>query len=352
MESPTDAKPLVDRFGRFVASRFEELGGRIEFQPQDHFGDHLRVSFGGPSDGRILLLGHLDTVWPPGEIRRRPFAVNGNIASGPGIFDMKAGIWLMWMALSALRQLRGGPIRPVGILLTSDEEMGSESSRSLIEAEARCSSTVFVLEPSLPGGALKTARKGVGRFTVRAIGRAAHAGVEPTKGVNAVEEMAHQVLQLQHMSDPSSGTTVTVGRIQGGTRANVVPAGAEVEVDVRVSSREAGERVSAAIHSLSPVVGGARLEVAGGINRPPMERNPDTARLFAEARRVASAMDKSLEEGSTGGASDGNLTAALEIPTLDGLGAVGDGAHRVTEHVEIDQLPWRAALVAGLIEQV
>src|SRR5262245_27099274 len=274
MESPTYDKPLTDKLVQFIADKFREIGGDIAFIPATKVGNHLRVTFSNSSTNRVLLLGHMDTVWSAGEIVRRPFKIENGRATGPGVFDMKAGIVLMWMAVRVLKA------PPVTILLTSDEEIGSTSSRDLIESEARQCSSVLVLEPSLPGGTLKTARKGSGRFTVKAIGRAAHAGVAPEKGVNAIEEIARQILKLQQMTAPATGTTVTVGVVQGGTRSNVVPAEAAVEIDVRVNSLLEAERVANLIKALSPELPGARLEIRGAMNRPPMERNADTARLF------------------------------------------------------------------------
>jgi glutamate carboxypeptidase len=323
--------------------QFEHEGAAIDLIPAEKFGSHLRVKFPSSSTDRILLLGHIDTVWPKGEVAKRPFAQTGGRATGPGVFDMKAGIILMWMALGALEE------KAVTVLLTSDEEVSSPSSRGLIESEAAVCRAVLVLEPSLPGGALKTARKGLGRFTAKAIGRAAHAGIDPEKGVNAIEEIARQILKLQRMSRPELGTTVTVGVVQGGTRSNVVPAEAAAEIDVRVTSMEEAERIALDIRQLSPELPDARLEIRGSIIRPPMERTADTAQLFDLARRLAKEIGIDLAEGSTGGASDGNFTAALGIPTLDGLGPVGGGAHALGEWVEIDSLPARAALVAGLI---
>jgi len=350
LESPSFDKPLVDRFARFAGGKFEEIGGEVDYVSADRFGDHLRVRFTGKSTDRILLLGHTDTVWPAGEIQKRPFRIDGGKALGPGVFDMKAGILLMWMAAGAFTKIRGGFNKSVTILLTSDEEIGSTSSRALIESEASQCKAVFVLEPSLPGGALKTARKGVGRFTVKAIGRAAHAGIDPSKGVNAIEEISRQIIKLQKMTGMGSGTTVTVGVVQGGTRSNVVPAEAAAEVDVRITSMEEAARIANAIKDLTPELPGAHLEIGGSINRPPMERTAETARLFENAQRIAARMGVDLKEGSTGGASDGNLTSALGIPTLDGLGAIGDGAHAVDEWVDIGSLPFRAALIAELIE--
>ena len=344
MESPSYDKNLTDKFVEFVAGKFRETGGQVDVIPATKVGNHVRAKFSGGAKEGVLLLGHNDTVWPAGEIEKRPFKIENGRAMGPGVFDMKAGIVLIWMVMRALKAI------PVTILLTSDEEIGSTSARALIESEASQCRSVFVLEPSLPGGALKTARKGVGRFTVKAIGRAAHAGVDPEKGVNAIEEISRQVLKLQRMTDSARGTTVTVGIVQGGTRSNVVPAEAAAEIDVRIASVDEGERVAKMIKALSPELPGARLEIRGAINRPPMERNTETARLFEAARLIAKEMGIDLKEGSTGGASDGNFTSALGIPTLDGLGAVGGGAHAVDEWVDMESLPQRAALIAGLIQ--
>lgn len=345
MESPSLDKPLVDRFVTFLGSQFEAIGGKAEIIPTERFGNHLVIRFDGASKDRVLLLGHTDTVFSAGETAKRPFKRENHRATGPGVFDMKAGIAVMWSAVRALGKLP----REVTVLLNSDEEIGSTSSRDLIQKEAAAARAVLVVEPSLPGGVLKTARKGVGRFTVKAIGRAAHAGLDPEKGVNAIEEIAHQVLELQRLSNPASGTTVTVGMIQGGTRINVVPAEAAVEIDVRISTMEEAERISGVLRSLKPRLPEARLEIRGGINRPPMERTADTARLFELAQAIGAELGMDVQEGSTGGASDGNFTSALGIPTLDGLGPVGDGAHSPGEFVDTTSLPGRAALLGGLI---
>src|SRR5688572_17132143 len=348
MDSPSVDKALVDRFGRFVGQNFQAIGGVVEYSPAERFGDHLIARFDGTSEERLLLLGHLDTVFAEGEARRRPFRIESGRAMGPGVFDMKAGIVLIWAALQALGTLS----RPVTVLLTSDEEVGSPSSRELIEKEAMRAKAVLVLEPSLPGGALKTERKGVGRFTIMASGWAAHAGIDPSRGINAIEEIAHQVLELQRMSDPSRGTSVTVGLIQGGSRVNVVPAEAAVEIDVRIPNTEEAARVTAAIRALQPRLPGSVLHIRGGINRPPMQRTGDTAKLLGLARTIGAELGIVVDEGSTGGASDGNFTSAMGIPTLDGLGAIGDGAHSLEEFVEVESLPGRAALIAGLIRKV
>ena len=348
MDSPTVDKPLVDRLVHYLGTRFQTLGGSVEYIPAERFGDHLVARFDGASKSRLLILGHTDTVFPAGEVGRRPFRIENDRATGPGVFDMKAGITLIWAALRA-----SGPLpRPVTVLLTSDEEMGSPSSRELIEREAGAADAVLVLEPSLPGGGIKTSRKGVGRFTVMASGRAAHAGIDPSRGINAIEEIAHQIVLLQGMSDGARGTTVTVGVVQGGTRVNVVPAEAAVEIDVRITSNEEAARITELIRALRPRLPGATLHIRGGINRPPMERTSDTGRLFEIARKIGEELGIRIEEGSTGGASDGNFTAAMGIPTLDGLGPIGDGAHSLEEYVEIASLPERAALIAGLIRQI
>jgi len=350
MDSPSTDKTLVDRFGRFVGKQFEGLGGSVEYVPSARFGDHVLARFGNSVSAQkpVLLLGHIDTVFQAGDAERRPFRIENGRATGPGVFDMKGGLTLMVAALRALNPLP----RPVTVLLTSDEELGSPSSRELIEREAHVAHAVLVMEPSLPDGALKTSRKGTGKFTIKATGRAAHAGIDPEKGINAIEEIAHQILELQQLSDSSRGTTVTVGVVQGGTRVNVVPAAAALEADVRVSNNDEAARIAAAIQGLRPRLPGSALEVRGGINRPPMERSSDTAKLFALARQISSEMGITLEEGSTGGGSDGNFTAAIGIPTLDGLGPIGRGAHSLEEYVDVDSLPQRAALIGELVRRV
>src|SRR5213593_2302019 len=351
LESPSFDKPLVDEFVRFVGAQFAAMGGQVEFAHADKFGDHMIARFTGSSSERILLLGHTDTVWPAGEATKRPFKIKGGRAFGPGVFDMKAGILLIAMGIDALQKVDRGLPKCVTVLLVSDEEVGSTSSRTVTESEARPCRAVFVLEPSLPGGRLKTARKGIGRFTVKAIGRAAHAGIDPENGINAIEEISRQILKLQKMTDLARGTTVTVGVVQGGTRPNVVPAEAAAEIDIRVSSMEEAERITKIIEALSAELPGARLEIRGSLNRPPMERTTETDRLFRLAQKVASSLGMALTEGSTGGASDGNFTSALGIPTLDGLGAIGGSAHAIDEWVDIQSLPQRAALLAGLISE-
>jgi glutamate carboxypeptidase len=285
-----------------------------------------------------------------GTLASIPFSVDADgVARGPGCFDMKSGLVLLYFALRCVAaELR----RPLRILFTRDEEVGSTSSRPLIERYARGAVAAYVLESPLPGGTLKTARKGTGDFLVRVDGRAAHAGVEPQKGISATLELAHQTIALHALNDFAAGTTVNVGVVHGGTRPNVVAAAAEAQVDIRVSTLAEAARLEAAIRGLKPVLPGARLTITGGLNRPPMERSAAMGALFARAREIAASMDVDIDEGSTGGGSDGNFTAALGIPTLDGLGAEGEGAHAAHEHVLTDSLPRRAALLAGLFTSV
>lgn len=351
-ESPSRDKPALDALARVLAGRLEAIGGEVESVPNDHGGEHVIARFagrGGPGLAPSVLLGHYDTVWPRGTLSRIPFRVEDGRASGPGTLDMKASLVMAEFALAALREFGGGAEHPVVLLLTSDEEIGSPHSRLLIEAEARSSRFVLVLEPPLPGGELKTARKGVGRYDVEIRGRAAHAGVEPEKGVSAIEELAHLILTLHQLTDLERGTTVNVGVVEGGTQANVVAAEARARVDLRVTTPEEEQRVEEAIRSLRPRHPEARITIAGGMNRPPMVRSPDVVRLFERARSIGRTMALDLGEGSTGGGSDGNFTAALGIPTLDGLGARGAGAHADHEHIWIDSMVERAALLAAMI---
>jgi len=349
-ESPTTEKAAVDRLGEFVADRLRDLGARVERIPQESVGDHWIATWGDPeASTQILTLCHLDTVWPLGTLARMPIREENGRLYGPGVFDMKGGIAILLGALRGLQALNVHPPHRIRMLFTSDEETGSETSRPLIEAEARRSHLVLCLEPALPDGSLKTFRKGVGDFVVVAYGRSAHAGADPQRGVNAIEELAYQIMRVRGLADLRRGTTVTVGVIRGGTRPNVVPEYAEMVVDVRVATRGEMDRIERAFQNLRPVLDGARLEVRGGFNRPPMERNALMVATFERARAIAAELGLTLTEGGTGGGSDANFTAALGIPTLDGLGAVGNGAHALDEHVQIDSLPQRAALVAALL---
>jgi glutamate carboxypeptidase len=269
---------------------------------------------------------------------------------GPGVFDMKAGIGVAMLAVRALQDAAGGAAIPKVIMLwTSDEEVGSGTSRSIVEEEARRSRAVLVLEPSLPGGAAKTTRKGCGDFVLRVHGLSAHAGIDPGKGANAVHELAHQIVAIQSLQDLDRGVSVNVNVISGGTRTNVIPEEARAAIDVRAPTSADAQRIAEALAGLVPRLRGTRLELSGSFGRPPLERTPQVVRLYERARRVATSLGRELGEGGTGGGSDGNFTGALGVPTLDGLGPQGDGAHAVHEHIVIADLPWRAALLAGLL---
>jgi glutamate carboxypeptidase len=353
-ESPSRDKAACDACASWLA----KSGWGIHFPrliANAGGGDHvvLRVQFPNDSRGEpmptarkpALILAHYDTVWPLGTAERRPFEVNGTIARGPGVFDMKASLLILRLAIGCIPP----PFRNYNVLITSDEEIGSPTSRVLIEEMARESEYVLVLEPPLPDGSLKTSRKGVGGYTIEARGLSAHAGVEPEKGANAVVELSHQIMGLQLLNNPRLGTTLNVGTIEGGTTPNVVPDRASCRLDVRAATIAEAERIDSALRSLRSVTPGTTLHVSGGFNRPPMERTPAIASLFERAREIGRTLGMELTEGSTGGGSDGNFTAALGIPTLDGLGALGGGAHAEDEHVLIDSIPERAALLAALL---
>ncbi len=347
-ESPSHDKDALDGLARVIGAHFEAVGADVEYVPNMTGGDHLCARWGAGTERPAFILGHFDTVWPAGTLARQPFRVEDGLAFGPGTYDMKSGLVMAEFALWALRALSLHPPRPVVVLFTSDEEIGSPTTRGWIEAQAQKSAYALVLEPPLPDGVLKTARKGVGKFTIEVDGKSAHAGIEPDKGVNAIVELAHQVLAIQALARPPE-TTINVGVIQGGTMTNVVPAQANAWVDVRVASRAEAERVENALHALRPVLPGATVKVTGRYNRPPMERTTGIQALFESAREVGLAVGQELSEGATGGASDGNFTASVGLPTLDGLGARGAGAHAVNEHIVIDSLPERAALIAALL---
>jgi glutamate carboxypeptidase len=349
-ETPSGAATQIDAAQQRLAAEFDALGFETTIQPAPT-GGHLRAQCPGQTADRLVVLTHIDTVWPLGTIDRLPFRVEGDKAFGPGTLDMKASIVQLLFALRALRTLHNTPRCAIEVLVTADEEVGSESSRALIEARARGARAVLVLEPPTGSGALKTARKGVGRYTVTVTGRAAHAGVEVGSGINALVELAHQILAATSIADLTAGTTVNVGVAGGGTRRNVVPATAEADIDFRVTTLAEGARVAAAFAALRPILPGAQLTVVGGLNRPPFERTAAIAALFAQAQQVVAQIgfDEPLREESTGGGSDGNFTAALGVPTLDGLGVRGVGAHADHEHIQIASLPRRAHLLAGLL---
>lgn len=351
LESPTDDRRAVDRCGEDLAARMVGLGGRVSRVMAATAGNHLRAEFGSGSR-QVLLLGHFDTVWPVGQLEQMPLRREGDRLHGPGVFDMKAGIALGLLATRAITEIAPPRDCRIVMLWTSDEETGSHTSRALIETEARQSEAVLVLEPALPGGAVKTSRKGCGDYEIVVHGDPAHAGVDPGKGVSAIRELIRQVMQIETLQDLEHGISVNVGVIAGGSRANVVAALAHAHVDVRAPSQADADRLHAVMMRLTPHLPGARLEVRGGFSRPPMERSAGVARLFELAREVGAELGQDVAEGSTGGGSDGNFTAALGVPTLDGLGAVGDGAHARHEHIVVSALVPRAALVAGLLARL
>jgi glutamate carboxypeptidase len=347
LESPSTDKAAVDRCGRELTQMLRDAGADVDTIPQPGRGDHIRARWG--RGGRpVILLGHFDTVWPIGTLTKMPLRRDGNTLHGPGTFDMKAGIAIAIAAVTALRETNAAH-PPVTMLWTTDEEIGSGTSRPLIEEEARQSRAVLVLEPALPGGALKTARKGCGEFQLIVDGIAAHAGLDPGKGASAIHELAAQIAVIERLQDLPRGISVNVGVVEGGSRPNVVADRARAVVDARAPTRAAAAEIEEAFRGLRPIRPGTRLSVQGGFERPPMERTPGVAALFQTAVEVAAPLGVELREGSAGGGSDGNFTAALGVPTLDGLGAVGDGAHAAHEHVDLDALPFRVALVAGLI---
>jgi glutamate carboxypeptidase len=351
LESPTTDKAAVDRCGAELARRLEQIGGRVTRLTRADRGDHLLAEFGCGAS-QILLLGHFDTVWPVGQLERMPLARADGKLHGPGVFDMKAGIAIAMLATRAVLET-GAPLsRRIVMLWTTDEEIGSASSRAAIEDEARRSDAVLVLEPSLPGGAVKTSRKGCGGYQLLVRGVAAHAGIEPQKGASAVHELAHQILMIDALQDLGRGISVNVVQVSGGSRSNVIPDEARAVVDVRVPTAAAAAEIEAAFRGLRPLDPRTTIEATGGFDRPPLERTGKVARLYDEAQRVARELGIDLGEGGTGGGSDGNFTAALGVSTLDGLGAVGDGAHALHEHVDIESLSARAALVAGLITRI
>ena len=352
LESPSQDKPALDHLANHLATLFEASGARVEQLPNATSGNHLRCSWQATSptpSKPILVLCHFDTVWPIGTLTKMPFRIQGPHAFGPGIYDMKASLVMLAFALRNIVESRRNLTRPIIALLTSDEEIGSPTSRALIEETARSAEFVLVLEPPLPDGSLKTHRKGVGNYTLQVTGRAAHAGVEPEKGASAIVELAHQILMLQALNDPNAGVSVNVGTISGGSATNVVPAAAQANIDVRVRTLDQATRIDNAIQTLQPKTPGTSLHLTGGLNRPPMVSTAATAALFAAAQSIGGRLNLHFGEGGTGGGSDGNFTAALGIPTLDGLGCPGDGAHAKHEHIHIESLLKRTELLAELL---
>jgi glutamate carboxypeptidase len=352
IESPSDNKPAADRMGAFLAERFAVIGGCPQLHRTENFGDNLQIDFSGAANTNpVLLLGHFDTVYPLGTLPAMPCQIDNGRLRGPGVLDMKAGIALMLFAVEAVQAWHGQLPRPVTVFLVSDEEVGSSSSRKITEDLARKSAAVLVLEPAAGlRGAVKTARKGVGNYTLTVKGVAAHAGLDPGKGHSAILELARQIAVISKWNDLNSGVSVNPGLIRGGTRTNVIAAEAVAEIDVRIKSTKQAVGLDRKFRGLKPFDKHCKLHIEGGINRLPMERNAGVAALYKKAQAVAKQIRWKLEEAAVGGGSDGNFTAGIGIPTLDGLGAVGEGAHAIHEYIVISELPRRALLLAGLIE--
>jgi glutamate carboxypeptidase len=353
-ESPSHDKAAVDRVGAIVAEEARRLGAQVEIIPNNETGDHVLAKFAWSADearddGAILILCHMDTVFPLGTIQKTPYREDGDKIFGPGTLDMKAGIVI---ALAAIEQAKEtGFNRPVTLLCTSDEEIGSDTSRELIESLAKESMLVLVMEGALLDGSLKTWRKGTGEFWVKTKGRAAHAGGDHQAGRNAIEEMAHQVIAIQKLTDYSRQTTLNVGVIQGGTVSNVVPEEAVIQVDVRVMQPGEWERLESEMQKLKPVLDGTSIEISGGLNRPPMPFDEKMQATFEKAKSIAARIGMNLTAGGTGGASDGNFVAPLGIALLDGMGAVGEGYHSEREYIFADSLEQKAELIAALIRE-
>jgi glutamate carboxypeptidase len=351
-ESPSTEKQAADRCAEIIASEWAKRSVEILLVPQKLRGSHIRIAWRpgtAKPKRRLLVLGHYDTVYATGTLAKMPFRERAGKVFGPGVFDMKAGIVQALFALDALQQTEATVSKQIVFLWTSDEEIGSESSRRLLESEARRSDAVFVLEPALgPKGLLKTARKGVGEAELLVHGKASHAGLAPEEGVNAVHELALQIGKILKWNDPRRGVSINADIIKGGTRVNVIAEQARALLDLRALKIADMRAIEKKLKSLKPLLRGAKLQVAGGFSRAPLERKISAA-LYSRAKSLAAQMEIELGEGTAGGGSDGNLTAALGIPTLDGLGAVGDGAHSTHEHIFANKMPERAALLAALL---
>ncbi|HEY6391135.1 MAG TPA: M20 family metallopeptidase [Bryobacteraceae bacterium] len=356
-ESPSDDPASINRFVDLLASKVEDVA-KVRTFPGGRFGRHMRCEFNlpgsrKPRDGGILVLAHSDTVWPLGTLAQMPFRQKQGKLWGPGVLDMKSGIAFFLFAVRALRELDVPVARRVVMQVNSDEEVGSETSRPLTEQAARSSAVVLVLEPGTGlTGKIKTARKGVGDYTVTIKGRASHAGVDFQNGASAIVELARQIERISSFTNLDKGITVNPGVIAGGTRTNVVAAEARAEVDIRVARMKDAPGLDKKFHGLRPFDKRCTIQVEGGVNRPPMERTAGIRKLFQTAQGLAKQLGVDLEESSTGGGSDGNFTAALGVPTLDGLGGVGEGAHAVNESILIDRIADRTALLAMLLSRL
>ena len=350
IESPSRNSGQIGRVVELIEKKAADLSLnlKIEKTDADGFGTHLIIRAFGDGDEPVLLLGHMDTVHPMGSAERNPTRIEDGRFYGCGIFDMKANIAIILEALRFFWESGNCPPRPLTILLSCDEEVGSQTGKEIVEREARGAARCFVFEPSA-GGRVKTGRKGTGMFTIRARGVPAHAGLDPEKGASAIYELSRQILFLHSLEDISAGTTINVCTISGGTASNVIPENAVCTVDVRFATLAEAERVVTAINGLPAIDSRISLEISGGINRPPMERTPSVAALYEKARGIAESFDYELGEAQVGGASDGNFVAALGVPVLDGLGVTGNGAHTLSEHIIVSDIVDRAALVSLLL---
>ncbi|MEW6735293.1 MAG: M20 family metallopeptidase [Acidobacteriota bacterium] len=348
IESPSDSPADVNRLAAYLATHLNELGACVERVPVVGGGDLVTARYGGDGPA-IMVLGHMDTVWPLGTLAARPVWIEGERLYGPGSYDMKAGFVVALYALRLLQQIGRPPHHPILFFFTSLEETDCEPYQLVLERAARACHYVLDLEPAWPGGAVKTERKGCANYTLHIRGRAAHAGADPRKGISAITELAHQIQALNALNDYQHNITVNVGVVQGGIRPNVVADEAVAEIDVRFSRLTDGHTIDAAIRSLTPKLAGARLEIDGKISMPPLERTDQVIKLYEKARALAAQLGFDLAEVSTGGVSEACITAALGVPTLDGLGADGDGAHAEYEHVLLPSLVTRTALLAGLL---
>ena len=354
-ESPTGDETANLAVAGILEEAIVQAGGIVERVPATGLGVHLLGRFRGTgADGRppLLVVGHMDTVHPVGTLARLPFAAKEGRLHGPGIYDMKSGVAAALVALQVLADTNGGPGSNVSFLITCDEEWGSSDSRELIEAEARKSRAALVVEPSVPGGGVKSRRKGVSAYVLHVAGKAAHAGIEPEAGASAVHEIARQICGIYDLADAAAGTTVSVGVVSGGTAENVVADAAKCTIDVRFWTAREAERVDAALRALKPFDVCCALTLEGGINRGPLEKTPESSRLLDKAREFASELGFELGDGKTGGGSDGNVTSAVGCPTLDGLGPDGGGAHTLDEHIVLGDIPRRIALMAALFERL